>query len=128
MSSEHGCQHSPQTGESAGHRGQAGSQQRWLQLTLWVYGLDVCLFWHSQIPDLVSVTTFQPVLLVLDNLIPRQDPNRKGERKLVGIARSLQLPISFFFLTVFLLKCMKHMCQFFPRLPRTSGTWFWRPA
>lgn len=30
MSSEHGCQHSPQTGESAGHREQAGSQLRWL--------------------------------------------------------------------------------------------------
>lgn len=68
----------------------------WLQLSLWVYCLDLCLFWHSQIPGLVSVTTFQPVLLVADNLIPRQDPNGKGEQKLVGIARSLQLPISLF--------------------------------
>lgn len=114
MSSEHGCQHSPQTGESAGHRGQAGSQQRWLQLTLWVYGLDVCLFWHSQIPDLVSVTTFQPVLLVVDNLIPRQDPNRKGERKLVGIARSLQLPISFFLPYSFLIEVHETHVSVFP--------------
>lgn len=64
-----------------------------MRLTLWVYGLNLCLFWHSQTPDLVSVLTFQLVLLVSDNLIPRQDPNKKGEWKLVGIPRSLQLPI-----------------------------------
>lgn len=61
----------------------------YLRLTLWVYCLNLCLFWHSQTPDLVSVLTFQLVLLVSDNLIPRQDPNKKDERNLVNIPRSL---------------------------------------
>lgn len=54
-----------------------------LRLTLWVYSLNLCLFWHSQTSDLVSVPTFQLVLLVSDNHIPRQDPNKKGEQKLM---------------------------------------------
>lgn len=114
---------------TGGRQGASRSGCVWLRLTLWVYSLDhLCFFWHSQVPDIVSVPIFQMVHLVADSLIPRQYPNKRSEQKLVGIAGRLQLPVSFFFLTIFLLKmqnppgsdfnpvlmCVQYTCQFLP--------------